>query len=103
MTPLWSVICAQRCDTPFGVTIALLFLLCIFGDVSWHKEHYKHDWFGNSATICKITTEDECCYNYIPLQRLLCHCAFGTLPVKFEDYVTETVLVGISLPSPSYM
>ena len=40
----------------------------IFCYVSWHEKHNKHDWFGTSATICKTSVEDECCYNYIPLQ-----------------------------------
>ena len=75
----------------------------LFSYVSWYKEHSKYDWFGTSATVCKTTTEEDSCYNYIPLQRLLCPCAFGTLPLQFEDNVTETVLVAVPLSSPLHV
>ena len=75
----------------------------IFCYVSWYEKHSKHDWFGASATICKTMVEDECCYSYIPIQRFLSQCAFGTLPLQFEGSPTETVLVAIPLPSPLYI
>jgi len=74
-----------------------------FCHVSWFKKHQHCDWFGTSAIVCQRVTENESCYNYIPLQRLLYPCAFGTIQVEFSRDGNETVFVAIPLSSPLYI
>ena len=72
----------------------------IFAHISWFKEHRYHDWYGCSAIICEANTEDECCFNFIPLHRLQAPCAFDEWEIDFDDDNHQTVFVAIPLPSP---
>ena len=74
----------------------------VFAHNSWFKKHVHHDWYGCSAIICETDTEDECCLNYIPLQRLEAPYAFGELEIDFDLDNLQTVFVAIPLPSTLY-
>lgn len=75
-----------------------MFLLTFCG---LRSTHITTDWYGCSAIVCETNTEDECCFNYIPLQRLQAPCAFGKWEIDFDldSGNSQTVFVAIPLPT----
>ena len=59
-------------------TITLTEKKCIFAFIKWLQHHTHQFWYGQSATICKLTFEESSVCNYLPLQRIYCLCPCKT-------------------------
>ena len=47
--------------------------------VKWYKEHEHSNWFGSSVVVSQSQFEpDSVFHQYIPIQRILCRCAYGS-------------------------
>ena len=61
----------------------------IFAYVLWYKVHESRHWYGASAIVSQISFENIGPYNFLPIQRIQCRCAFGkinvTLPSRTEQ------------------
>ena len=68
----------------------------IFAFIKWLQHHTHEFWYGQSATICKLTFEESSVCNYLPLQRIYSVCAHAQLELNFGD---ETEAVFVAIPS----
>ena len=68
----------------------------IFAFIKWLQHHTHQFWYGQSATICKLTFEESSVCNYLPLQRIYSVCAHAKLEVNFGGDNEE---VFVAIPS----
>ena len=74
----------------------------IFAFIKWLQHHTHQFWYGQSATICKLTFEESSVCNYLPLQRIYSVCAHAKLDVNFGGD-NEEVFVAIPSHVPSLL
>jgi len=74
----------------------------IFCQVRWFKDHSYKNWFGHSAFVRKNEEEEKSFASFLPLQRLIARCAYGSFELSFESEETETVFVAVPMPMHWY-
>lgn len=62
--------------------------------VKWHKKHPEEMHFGSSCYVVQNDTVTENSMCYIPVQRLLSRCCFGSITIDLPS----GVIVAIPIP-----
>ena len=67
-------------------------------NVHWFERHENFAWFGSSAMVCSPFKEEDESYSFIPEQRIVSLCIYGSISISFTNqHQSETVLVAVPL------